>query len=512
MQIICISRGTLSGGRQLAERLAEKLGYKCLSREQLIEAAISEGIQVGKLEMAMIKPGIFSERLALEREHYIAFTTSYICERAKEGPLVYHGRTGHLLLPGVRHVLRVRVVADRDYRIKAAMQQLGVDREKARRYLEEVDEDRRRWVHNLYGVSWEDTVHYDITINLEQLNVDNAASALTMMAQLPDFQMTPSSGKAMENLHVAARARLALARDERTYRTGFKVRADAGVVIVTYNPRDAKVAKDLPAVLKGLEGVKEIRGTMATTNILWIQENFSPGSESFKQVAEIATKWNAAVELVRFDSNNGDIEAGEEQQEGEIEPQEAQINAAAPSGESVYNGGIEDDIEESAEEDDGGMKNTLEELARLGRSGGGRLVRGGQELLLNSLDRTVPYTLVVIGDVFLSKGHAARTRLTREFSSFLSDQIRAPVVTAEEIKRHYLFSKRDAFRSIGFLVFVILAYYLVFSHQEPILEFLAGEGWKTKTLSAVAVFIVVPLIAYLYGNVTKAFLKLIKME
>ena len=81
-QIICISRGTKSGGQGLAARLAEKLDYACLSREELIEAATGEGIQVGRLEMAMMKRGIFSEQLALERDHYLAFTTAYLCEPA----------------------------------------------------------------------------------------------------------------------------------------------------------------------------------------------------------------------------------------------------------------------------------------------------------------------------------------------------------------------------------------------------------------------------------------------
>ena len=55
MQIVCISRGTLSGGKELAERLAEKLGCACLSREELSDAATAEGIQVGKLEMSMVR-------------------------------------------------------------------------------------------------------------------------------------------------------------------------------------------------------------------------------------------------------------------------------------------------------------------------------------------------------------------------------------------------------------------------------------------------------------------------
>ena len=75
MQVICISRGTLGPGKELAELAAKKLDYACLSREELIEAATKEGIQVGKLEMAMVKPRAFSERLAIEREHYLAFCT-----------------------------------------------------------------------------------------------------------------------------------------------------------------------------------------------------------------------------------------------------------------------------------------------------------------------------------------------------------------------------------------------------------------------------------------------------
>ena len=39
MSIITISRGTASGGQALAERVAEKLGWPCLSNEVIIEAA-----------------------------------------------------------------------------------------------------------------------------------------------------------------------------------------------------------------------------------------------------------------------------------------------------------------------------------------------------------------------------------------------------------------------------------------------------------------------------------------
>jgi hypothetical protein len=158
------------------------------------------------------------------------------------------------------------------------------------------------------------------------------------------------------------------------------------------------------------------------------------------------------------------------------------------------------------------MKNTIEELSRMGRSGGGRTVGGAHENLLDALNPQIPYTMVVVGDLFLSKGHAARVRLQRELKSLLSDKIKAPVVGTDELKPQFLFSKRDLFRMVGYLALVIVIYFLVFTNQMQVLTFLSAAGWKAKVLAAVAVFIFVPVVAYFYGTVSKTFLKLIKIE
>lgn len=505
MQIICVSRGALSGGEELAERLAGKLGCPCVSREELIEAAIEEGIQVGKLEMAMVKPRIFSERLAVEREHYQAFSTAYLCDRAMDGQLVYHGRTGHLLLPGIDHVFRVRVVSDREQRIRRAMDKLGVDRGKASRYVDEVDEDWRRWARSMYGVGWEDAAHYDLVVNLQHMSIENAASALTAVAQLPDFQMTPASKKAMMDLWLAAKGRVALARHERTYRAKFKVRADDGVVTVSYLPQDAGLAELIPEVLAPFAGIGEIRTTMAMTNILWIQERFDPGSETFQEVVELATKWNAAVELLRLAPQDVDP----------ADPEDQTLDGAPSLASRQYDGGIEDDVDESSF-DDGGVKTALGELAAAGRSGGSKTVRGEAHDLLASFDRSLTYSLVVIGDLFLDKGHAAKLRMARELQRFLGDHIAAPVVGVDELKAQYLFGRRDVVKFVGFLIFVGLLYLAVFSNQGIILRFLFGQWWDgsalAKILVALAVFLFVPIIAHGYGTVAKSFMKLIKME
>lgn len=520
MQIITISKESKSGGQQLAQRLSEKLDYPCVSREELIGAATKEGIKIGKLEMSLLKPGQFNEQLAIEKDYYIAFATAYICEKALEGGLVYHGRAGHLLLPGMRHILRVRVLADAEYRINEVRQRLNLDRKKAQKYIEEIDEDRRRWVHNMYGISWDDASNHDVVINLDQMNIENAASALVSFAQLPDFKITPASKKTLDDLLLSAKVRMVMAQDDKTHSAHVRVRSDSGKVTVTYLPQDIKIAEAIPEIVqKRFPDLKDIRATMAMTNILWVQEEFKPQSDLYNQIIDIATKWNAAVELIRLSPEDG--KAGNDEVDSV-----ASIPTPPGTAPGEYNGGIEEDTPEP-ENDIGGLRETLDELAKIGKSAGGRIVYGGERQLANALDRTVSYTLVVIGDLFLSKGHAAKIRAIRDLRSYLSDEIRVPVVTADELETQYLFGKKDAIRIVGYLGITALLFSLIIQNQEPVLAFLSYQGWYAeaaqstflstfswlpKIIVSIAVFAFVPVFAFSYGKVASSLLKLMKME
>jgi hypothetical protein len=88
MQIICVSRGTYGGGKELAEKLARKLGVPCVGREAVTDAATHAGIPVGKLEMAVVRPRPLTEHLAVERDRFKAFITATLAEKALAGGLV----------------------------------------------------------------------------------------------------------------------------------------------------------------------------------------------------------------------------------------------------------------------------------------------------------------------------------------------------------------------------------------------------------------------------------------
>ncbi|MCX7012449.1 MAG: cytidylate kinase-like family protein [Candidatus Sumerlaeota bacterium] len=490
MQIICVSRGTLSGGTALAEGLAQRLGYACLSREELIEAAVKEGVDMARLEGESLRPRVTSERWIQEREHYLAFATTTLCERARNGPLVYHGLTGHLLLTGVDHVLRIRVVDDEEHRLRAIMQSLRLDRRRARNHLLQVEDDRRRWVQALYGVAWDASSNYDFIVNLQQVNVENAASALVEAARLPDFKLTPSAERALEELYLASRARLCLARDPRTAQARFKVRCDHGVVTVAYPPWQSHLAGTIPEVLRALEGV-EVRSTMAASNILWIQEEFDASSETLGEILQIAGRWNASVELLRL-----------------IPPEDAAGNGAAPpSAGSGDTPAIPN-----------GLRETLGKLNRVGLAGGGRTLVGENRRIVEFFSARSGDSLVVVGDVYLSGPHAARLRKTRELQALISDTIRAPVVSAEDLRRRFLFGFRDVAHLLPAGVLTLLLYLVLFHRQAGVLHFVTGargpfdRSWLNHSLAALVLTAFVPIIAGLYGSFTGRLMKLFGID
>jgi cytidylate kinase len=502
MAIVMISSMYQGGREELAQALARKTNWPVLGREELVDQARAVGIKVGRLEVAMIKTPGLSEKLAREKDLYLAFLTATLSDKARQGPLIYNGRAGHLLLAGVSHRLRVGLTAPLDVRIKRTAQALNLSQDKAESYLAHLDEDVAKWIRYVHRADSRDPNQFDAFFNLENMGLSNTAGILCDMAELPDFQPTPASTKLLGDLNLSSHAKLRLALDERTREADLQVHADSGVITVTYPPHQEQVSGLIPQVLADLKGCREIQCTMAETNILWVQERFEPGSENFQQIMHLAQRWGAAVELMRL-IPPGEMQADPDALDNGFRRQECAIS---------YDGGVEDDDPATAVED-GGLSRTEEALVDMGRSGGRHTVCGGYDQILERVQGSGRYTLVVIGDMFLSKGHSTRTRRTRELAMKIRDRLKAPVITADELKSRFLFGKRQAVTLVGFLALVVLIYGLVFSYQEQILSFLGGaihQHWKWLASVAVAIFI--PIIAYLYGTVTGLALKIINID
>ncbi len=254
MAIITISRGTMSGGKKLAEMLAERLGYKCISREIIIKAADDYGAPESKLFDAVQKsPSIF-QKLSFERERYLAYIQASLCEYAKDNNLIYHGTAGHFLLKGISHVFRLRLVAEMPYRIKAASEQLRLSDKDALKYIEKVDKERVKWTNFLYGQDWRSPELYDVVFNLGNADLDFVCEMAAHAVQQPQFKITPESERAMKNLLVESKVRAALAAIPNLRLDRLTIKAEGGVVILQGRVNTQKL---LDAVVETAEKTPE---------------------------------------------------------------------------------------------------------------------------------------------------------------------------------------------------------------------------------------------------------------
>jgi len=258
MSIITISRGLFSSGQALAERVAERLGYRSTSRELLLEAAARYEIPEGKLtELMETSPEVTPIRPEQLRLYRVVMGAA-MCEVVQGGKIVYHGHGGQEFLPGIRHVLRVRLLAPLAYRVARVREQRHMDQASAYIYLTQVDDIRARRVQEFFGVDWQDPRRYDLLLNLGRMSLDEATKQVTEWAQRPAFQPTPESEQALQDLTVKTRVEAALAVNEGTRGITLNVLATRGVVHVWGALPGFGVEREAIRVIEGVEGVRDI--------------------------------------------------------------------------------------------------------------------------------------------------------------------------------------------------------------------------------------------------------------
>ncbi len=215
MSIITISRGTLSGGAATAECLAGVLGYRCVGREILLEAAGRIGVSEEDLSKKLEASPSRWARLTRERRTYLLAVQTALAEDCVAGNLVYHGLAGQFLLRDLPGVLAVRLIAPLEQRVRSLMgANQGMTQKAAEDFIHDVDEDRRRWVKLMYGADVEDLNLYDLTVNLEPISLEAACKIIAEAAAQPQYEVTAEVKTKLEAFAKACREKLKQAGDD----------------------------------------------------------------------------------------------------------------------------------------------------------------------------------------------------------------------------------------------------------------------------------------------------------
>ena len=263
MSIITITRGAYSKGEEMAKMVAEKLGYRCISREILLKASNEFNIPTRKQILPFEKGPSELEFANSQKEKYFAYIQLVLLRDYHKDDVVHHGVAGQFFVRGIEHGLKVLVIEDIEDRMRTVMGQKGLSRKDALILLKGMDQPIIDWGPQIFGIHPRDLKLYNIVIDIKKIPVDFAVDMICRTVGLTQFQTTLESQKSVDDLLLAAEVKWALV-DLNPHAEVFV--HDGSVTVKTVletvssksqGERD-KLVSQIEKIVKRIPGVKEV--------------------------------------------------------------------------------------------------------------------------------------------------------------------------------------------------------------------------------------------------------------
>jgi two-component system response regulator CpxR len=258
MPVVAIFSGVFSAAEAVVQEVARRLDFPVVAEEMLEQTAKEYGISVAHLARVLVGNPSFWDHLTHAEDKILIYTRLALARVLQQDDLVYHGPGIHLIPREIRHVLRVCLVADRDFRVEQAVQQQGLSPRKARKLIDQSDAGLTHWTQKLLNQGpWQASL-YDIKLPLHTTPVSEAVELICENARADALKPTRASLEAAVDFLLAARVNVKLLENGHHY---CDVTASDGEVTLTINKSILRVdplAHELQQLVQQLEGVKAV--------------------------------------------------------------------------------------------------------------------------------------------------------------------------------------------------------------------------------------------------------------
>jgi cytidylate kinase len=193
--VISIARQCGSGGREIGEKLANKLGIAFYDNELITVAAQKSGMSqniVGEIDEKATNSLLYT--LAMGSSFYngnigmtfnlpindrLFVTQSDIIKTfADEAPAIFIGRCSDYVLDGYPNLLRFFIYAPINNRAEVLSERHGVSIEKAKDIAIKTDKRRSNYYNYYTGRKWGQLDNYDLAIDSSRLGIDKTVELL----------------------------------------------------------------------------------------------------------------------------------------------------------------------------------------------------------------------------------------------------------------------------------------------------------------------------------------------
>lgn len=198
--VITIGRQCGSGGKQIGQALAERMGVNCYDKELLTLAAKNSGLCEELFETHDEKPtSSFLYSLVMDT-YSLGYTTSAymdmpinhkiflaqfdsIKKLADEESCVIVGRCADYALADYPNTVSVFITGDDDQRIEWLKELYKVDAAKAKDIMVKTDKKRASYYNYYSSKKWGDSRSYDLCLNSSKLGMDGCVDMILEFAK-----------------------------------------------------------------------------------------------------------------------------------------------------------------------------------------------------------------------------------------------------------------------------------------------------------------------------------------
>src|SRR2546430_16081290 len=250
-----------AGGPEIGMALAQRLGYRYVNQELLLDAARRYGLAEDKLSHLDESKPTLSDPFDTETRHHITVLQTTCLEFAEDDNCVLMRGGGQWLLRGVPHVLRIRIIAPFEHRVKqwirrtAEMTGETPNQRAAADLVRRDDAEKAGRMRYLYEVDIAEPLLDELIVNTEKLRHDAVVEILERLVRRPEMATTEEGRRIVASRALASRVQVALATNPATLRHRINVEAQGDVVTLegtTALERAVEVAQKVP-------GVREVR-------------------------------------------------------------------------------------------------------------------------------------------------------------------------------------------------------------------------------------------------------------
>lgn len=200
--VITIARGFGSGGKEIAEKLAEELGIPCYENNILTLASQLSGLDEqlftevnekmrGKKFSGLLKGLPSLKKPKTEDEEFVSdeklfeFQKDIIKNLVTSESCIIVGKCADWILKDYSNVVSVYIEAPREFCKKRIMKKLSVNEEVANVSIQNTDKYRAAYYeHYTGGNYWTNPVNYDITLNSQRVGIENCVELIRVYLKI----------------------------------------------------------------------------------------------------------------------------------------------------------------------------------------------------------------------------------------------------------------------------------------------------------------------------------------